>query len=204
MIKKRLSLSEKNYIREMVQSGLSLKNIANRTGKSKTTVYYYFRDIRGRTILPITINEEKSELVGEFLGIVAGDGCLNKTKQHHYRVYLFFNKKEHAYVRELYTALFYELFKKQPSLFDRKERDIFILYFCSKEIYFFVKRYLTWDMTTRKSHSVHLKSRNHTTRFKIGFLRGLIDSDGYLSNDRIVFSTSSMKLAADIMQFLDE
>jgi hypothetical protein len=204
MIKKRLNEKEKQYIRKLIKSGSSLKTISKLMKKNKTTIYYYFRKIKGKTINPISVNSSNTELFGEFLGVVAGDGCLNKTKEYHYRIYLYFNSTESKYVNELIKKVLYILFSKYPLRFRRKPSGMFILYYCSKEMYSLIKKYLSWNFEGRKSHSVHLKTRNHNKKFKIGFLRGLIDSDGYLSEKKINFSTSSPYLAKDIRHFLKE
>lgn len=198
---KRLTTKEIQQINELIKRDNSLNKISKIMNKSKTTIYYHFRRIKGTTMKPLKLNYENDELWGEFLGLVAGDGCLNKTKQYNYRVYLFFNKTEKEYVKEL-EKLLYKLFGKGPSIFDRG--DIFILWYSSKKLYNLIKDYLLWDDVGRKSHSVHLKNKGYSKQFKMGFLRGLIDSDGYLSHKKITFATSSSSLAKDTKRFLED
>lgn len=83
----------------------------------------------------------------------------------------------------------------------RRENRLILCYY-SKNIHNFIHKYLTWDANKRKSHTIRLKNHNHSMRFKVGFLRGCLDSDGYLSNQKINFATSSLKLAKDINDFL--
>tara|TARA_Y100000310_G_C20372034_1_gene663961 strand:- start:154 stop:765 length:612 start_codon:yes stop_codon:yes gene_type:complete len=141
------------------------------------------------------------ELLGEFLGLFAGDGCINKTKHYEYRIYLYFNITEINYVIELKKILF-KLFKRYPMEFRRK--NIIILAIYSKFIFELVFQYLTWNPKGRKCHSVRLKHHNHSLKFKIGFLRGCLDSDGYLSDKTISFASSSKRLARDMTTFLDD
>ncbi len=197
----RLTNKEIEQIKQLTKKGKSLNKIREILGKGKTTVYYHFRKFKGDTIKPIKINCLREELWGEFIGLVAGDGCLSKTKDYQYRVYLFFSHTEHEYVTELY-ALFSNFFSKPPMKFDRG--DMFTLCYYSKELYSSIKQYLKWNTNGRKSHSVHLAEKEYTKQFKTGFLRGSIDSDGYLSDKKINFATSSPYLAENIMQFLKE
>ncbi len=198
MYKKRLNKQEIQKIIELTKKGKSLNQIAKTIRKGKTTVYYHFRKIKGKLLNDIKIRNDGG-LLGEFLGIVAGDGCLNKTKEYHYRIFLYFNIAEQKYVKELKEVL-YKLFNKYPMQFRRENRIILAYY--SKKIYDLVKESLIWDFNKRKSHSVRLKNEKYSNRFKIGFLRGSIDSDGYLSNKVINFATSSPHLAKNIKNFL--
>ncbi len=197
----RLNKKELEEITKLTKIGKSLNEITRIVGRSKTTVYYHFRKIKGKTIKPIVLKSQDEELIGEFIGVFAGDGCLHKTKNYNYRVHLYFNKTEHQYVKDLKKIL-YTLFGKFPWTFDRG--DIFMLTYSSKRLHLFIKYYLTWEKTGRKSHSVHLAKRDHSKEFKIGFLRGLIDSDGYLTDNKIQFATSSPCLANDIKCFLED
>lgn len=61
---------------------------------------------------------------------------------------------------------------------------------------------MIWNETGRKSHSVYLNDNNYSKEFQIGFLRGLFDSDGYVSPKKIMFGTSSQPLARNASKFL--
>ncbi len=201
MIKKRLTESEKLHIKKLVGLGLSLNHMVRLTGKSKTTIYHHFRKIRGRTQLPIRINPRNSQLVGEFIGVFAGDGCFYKMPDKKHRVSLHFNRSEKKYVDEFKQQVLKKIFGKIPSEYYQTNR--YNLYYYSKPIYHFIIGFLHWDEKSRKTYSVHLIRRNYPRTFKIGFLRGMLDSDGHLSSKKISFATVSPELAQDITSFLE-
>lgn len=201
MKREMLTEKQKNEIKKLTENGHSLKEIAQKLGKGKTTIYYHFRKIKGRTVHFVVLNLNNDELLGEFIGLVAGDGCLYKTKQYHYRVYLCFNITEKKYVDELASVLF-PLFGIYPLRIRRENR--LILVYCSKQIFSLVCGYLTWNPMSRKCHTVRLIKRDHSKKFKIGFIRGNLDSDGYLSDKKISFASTSHYLINDIMSYLSD
>jgi len=202
MIKKRLNQNEIEYIKSLIKSGSSLSKISKLTNRSKTTLYHHFRKIKGRTINPIQVNHNNKEIIGEFIGLFAGDGCFYKTKDYHYRVYLYFNVTEINYVKDLIKNVLLSIFDKRPMIF-KPENRINLCYY-SKNIYRLIKDYLEWNKNTRKTYSVRLKHRNHPKEFFIGFIRGSLDSDGYFSQNKINFSTVSPGLMEDISYSLDK
>jgi hypothetical protein len=196
---KRLTQQEIKEIVKHTKKGVSLNKITKLLGKNKTTIYYHFRKTKGKTMKPVISVFDDQELIGEFIGLVAGDGGLNKTKSYLYRTYLYFNITEKIYVIKLKKVL-YQLFGKYPMQF--RTKNVIVIAYYSKFIYYLVHNYLDWRHNERKSHSVHLKNHDHSKMFKIGFLRGCLDSDGYLADKYISFDTSSPNLAVDIKQFL--
>lgn len=202
MSKNRLSLAELKQIADLVSKGMSINSISKELNKSKTTVYYHFRKIKGRTVSPVTIGSEDDELIGEFIGLFAGDGCVYKTRNYSYRTYLCFNVDEKSFVEDLIENVLIKLFGKRPMIFVR-ESNLNLCY-CSKNIHSFLGEYLAWDKTSRKTYSVRLKSKNFSDKFIIGFIRGCLDSDGYLSDKKIEFATVSSGLMQNIGDFLDK
>ncbi|KKQ87899.1 MAG: hypothetical protein UT09_C0008G0004 [Parcubacteria group bacterium GW2011_GWF2_38_8] len=69
---------------------------------------------------------------------------------------------------------------------------------------------LFWDISVdilgrnRKSRTIYLKPRDYSLNFKIGFLRGFMDSDGHISNKKIQFSSASQRIMDKTMSFLLE
>lgn len=201
MNNQRLTTAELEEITCLILNGISLNNIVKITGKNKTTIYYHFRNINGRTLDPIVVDECSAELVGEFIGLFAGDGCFYKELNGNYKISLYFNIKEEKYVSELREILF-DLFGKYPV--QTRENNKFILKYYSKNIYLLIRKYLDWDKIGRKTHSVHLREGSYSQEFKIGFLRGSLDSDGYFSDKAIMFASSSKKLIKNICSFLED
>ena len=198
----RLSDIEIKQIRLFIEDGKSLNQISKKLEKNKTTVYYHFRKIKGRSVRPISVNFDNSELIGEFIGLFAGDGCMDKTKDYKYRVYLYFNISEEEFTKNLIKNVLIKLFGKKPMIF--KRGNVIDLCYYSKGIHNLVASYLTWDKSSKKTYSVKLKSEKQPNNFIIGFIRGCLDSDGHLSNKKINFATVSNGLCRNISNLLNK
>ncbi len=187
-------------LKSLVEEGKSLNQISQILARGKTTIYYHFKKIKGRTFEPINIVLNNDELIGEFLGLFAGDGSLFKTTNYHYRTYLHFNSTEEIFVHDLIENVLVKLFGKEPMVFTRK--NAINLCYYSKNIHKFIREYLEWDPDRPKTYSVRLKNKDHSVDFIKGFIRGSLDSDGYLSSNRISFATVSTGLKDNIVDFL--
>ena len=190
----------RTQIINLINEGYSINKISKILHVNKSTIYYHYKKIKGKLKKEVTIRRDDS-LIGEFIGLFAGDGCFYKTKNYCYRIYLFFNIKESEYVKNLINILF-NLFNKKPYIFKRENR--LIILYTSKEIYNLIKEYLIWDKHKRKTHTVSLINKKYSKKFKISFLRGCVDSDGYISSKKINFATSSLRLAKNIKNFLSD
>ncbi|MBI4145740.1 hypothetical protein HY489_00190 [Candidatus Woesearchaeota archaeon] len=74
------------------------------------------------------------------------------------------------------------------------------LTYYSRAIYDLICKYLVWE--GKKSYSIRLRKLDiHKKEFNLGFLRGLIDTDGnfYAPRKRISFSTVSKSLMDQVM-----
>jgi len=192
-------MKKKDEIIRFIKEGNSINKIRKMTGCAKSTIYYHYKKIKGRKKKPVEISFEKERELGEFLGIFAGDGSFTLGKNSHYkiRIHLGFYEKEYAdfLVKQLTTW-----FNKKPHIYYKKyqNKDSSIdLHYDSKLIYNFLKEHLVWE--GRKTYTVRLKKLDLRKReFNLGFLRGLIDTDGnyYAPKRRISFSSTS-KLLAD-------
>ncbi len=202
MFKSRLTLLEKEKLLGLIKEGKSLNEVCRVMERSKTTIYYYFRKIKGKTVSPISVNSSDEDKIGEFMGLFAGDGSFYKTDAYCYGVRLHFNLSERDFVNSLIEEVLIPLFGKRPMISVRENRLNLCYY--SKNIYTLIDKYLTWDKNSRKTYSVQLREKNHSKKFRIGFLRGSIDSDGYISSKRICFSTVSNGLAEDTSFYLKE
>ena len=160
MNKQRLNSTELDQISTLILSGFSLKTIANKLNKSKTTIYYHFRKVKGKTIIPLTINRLNDELIGEFIGLFAGDGSFYKTKDYKYKIRLHFSCRDQNYVDNLIKNVLVPLFNKKPMQFLEENR--LNLCYNSKELYGFIKQYLLWDHHLKKTYTVRLISNNYS------------------------------------------
>lgn len=198
----RLKPTELEHVVSLINDGLPLKQIARLTGRNKTTVYHHFRKIKGKTMKPVIFDVQDDERVGEFIGLFAGDGCADKTKPWVYRTRLCFGLKEKEFIKELIEVVLLPLFGKRPCVICQDTR-LNVNYY-SKDIYDFVEKYLEWDKLAKKTYSVRLRHTNHSREFMIGFLRGCLDSDGYVSQKKITFASVSTPLIDNIHKFLSK
>ncbi len=201
---KRMYKEEIEFIIKLIHQGKSLNKISKITGKSKSTIYYYYNKINGITIKKISLKNLDNEFLGEFLGIFAGDGnfYFNK-KGYKYLIRLFFNSKEEKYAKEIKEILS-KSFLKEPNLRKEKNQNLITVEYRSKILINFIKKYLKWDPTKKKGESVCLIKSQFPKNFKIGFIRGSLDSDGHLSENKISFASISEKLIENIEIFLQE
>ncbi|MFH1239698.1 MAG: LAGLIDADG family homing endonuclease [Candidatus Diapherotrites archaeon] len=209
MLRESFSLSRipeeaKTKMLQLIKDGSSLNKIAKETGLPKTTIYYYFRKLRGRTYFEPEFDLNYSGLEGEIVGIFAGDGSqYHDTKRGHYEVNVHFGKTDYVYyVKDLFGKYFN---KKFNLLSESRER--FRLRTNSKKISNHFKNYLEYDPKI-KHCTVGLKKLNFSEGFLIGFLRGFLDTDGTVcraadGNIKIVYCTTSKKLAYQIKEILD-
>lgn len=111
---KRLSNAQINIIKELVNEGYSLNQISLKLERSKTTIYHHFLKTKERTILPLKLDVTDQNLLGEFLGLFAGDGSFYKTKDYKYNIRLHFSIKDSDYIKALIENVLKKLFSKRP------------------------------------------------------------------------------------------
>jgi len=196
MARKTLSCVELEEIESLISKGVSLNDMAKILDRSKTTIYYHFRKIRGKTISPVEVRLKDDVLLGEFIGLFAGDGSYYKMPNYKYTIRLHFNKTEDNYVRLLIDQVLVHLFGKPPMIFQQENR-INLCYY-SKNIYSLILDFLKWNSNEPKTYSVGLRTFNHSRNFYIGFVRGSVDSDGHISPKSISFATVSPELKCSI------
>ena len=202
MIYQPLTIIEKEKIKRLISQSNSLSSISEKLTKPKTTIYYHFKRLKGKTTSPTTIISNNQELIGEFIGSFAGDGYACKFSDYKYRVYIAFNITEERYVHDFTKNVLLQIFSKKPMLFRRK--SCVLLCYYSKNIHILLHKYLTWDPNGKKTYSVALRDRNYSRSFLIGFLRGSLDSDGYVSDKKISFATVSPGLKESITYALEK
>ena len=160
------------------------------------------------TIYRINIKPSFSENEGEIAGIFAGDGSQYfEPKAYHYENNIHFGG--HNYKYAIYVKNLYEGFFKKKFMFRKESLNRYRLRTHSKEIFYFFKNYLNY-VPQIKHCTVKLKTLNFPREFKIGFLRGLIDTDGTVyfpkqgNRCKIIFYTTSEELSKQICTILNE
>lgn len=196
----RLSERTKEKIKEMILKDISINKISKELGLWKSTIYYYYKKIKGRKIKVPHFEVKGSENEGEIIGAFAADGSCCPQSQ--YQVGYFFGQDEEDYA-ERFTNLLTTYFNKSPYKYKKVKGNVIILRYKSKIIYNFIKKYLMWE--NPKTYSVRLRSLNHKKRFIKGFLRGYFDCDGYTEKrySRIEIMSVSKEMIDQITHFLE-
>lgn len=195
---------QKQQIREKARNGDSVNQIKEELGLPKSTVYYHFKKEVGQKQKENALKlPENEEVMGEICGVFAGDGNFHKKKKGNYRIRIFLNLED-SYSENLADFL-EENLDKRPNIYNLESKTRTTLDYSSKKLYKMLKKYLDWKED--KTSTIRPNTdKDLSTEFKIGFLRGLLDTDGHkdTTRKRYSFNTVSPKLAGSISNFLSD
>jgi len=207
---RRLAKKEKELVIKLIKNGKSLAKISEITNRNKSTLYYYYKKIKGKKFKDVNLKNVKDEVIGELLGVFAGDGyTFFDKKSYKYSTRIFLNKTEEVYANSL-GELFEKHLLKRPNIRKEKSDNIITLTYYTKKLHNFILENVKWGISknsighNKKSRTVFLKQLNRSKEFKVGFLRGCLDSDGHISKSKINFASSSKKLIEIIKLFLTD
>lgn len=190
-------------IRKDIEEGKSLNKISRETGISKSTLYEHYKKIKGRKIPLVKIEKVSEDIVGEIMGAFAGDGGFQTDHYYHYNIRIHLSPDEEEYATTLSNRMT-KLFSKKPIRWIKSTGTNIILSYNSRKIYEFLKDYLAWEED--KTATIRLKQNisDYSKKFLIGFLRGCLDTDGYVHGRGYTsFSTICKDLAEQISQALN-
>ncbi len=206
---KRLTKKEIGIISERIKAGVSLNKLASSFNLAKSTLYHYYKKIKGKRYKSPQYSINFSEAEGEIVGIFAGDGSQYYYKPSgNYQTNIHFgnNLQYVNYVKILYESYF----NKEWYKFREVSKDKSVKYrlrAVNKNTYDYFSNYLIYNKS-HKHDTVKLKKINFSNAFKIGFLRGLVDTDGtvcnYNNRVRISYYSTSKSLIKQIYKFLQE
>jgi intein/homing endonuclease len=190
-----------------IRNDVSINNLVKKYGLAKSSIYHYYKKIKGRKSKILSFQPAYSENEGEIVGIFAGDGSQYfEPRGYHYEVNVHFgaHRRPYAlYVQHLFESFFGKSFRLKD------EGRVLRLRTLSKQVFNYFHEYMNY--TPQIKHcTVHLKSLNVPEEFKIGFLRGLVDTDGSVLRDRktrgryIRYYTTSKILSEQIVRLLEE
>lgn len=194
----------KEVLISKIKQGDSINSISKSLGLWKSTIYHHYKKVRGKLYQPPHFITEASEKEGEIVGIFAGDGSqFFEPKKFNYEVNVHFGGHKQAYA-EYVKTLFERYFNKKFRL-NKEKAGTLRLRTQSKAIFNYFSQYISYQPQI-KHCTVYLKNLNLPIGFKIGFLRGLIDTDGSVLSKKgktynITYYTTSNMLANQI-QFL--
>jgi len=188
-------------IESMVSEKKSLNEISRTLSLSKSTAYYWFRRFGGHTVPKVRINYDSEENIGELVGIFAGDGNYYLDSGYRHIIKISLNIKDSFYSDYVY-ALIEKTCNKKPWKYQELSHNVTAIRIISKELINLLEEYLDWG--ANKTLTVHLRQNleDYGRDFVIGFLRGLMDTDGYLGNKIAKYTTISFPLARNVEKLL--
>lgn len=165
-------------IKKLAKNGESVNTIKEKLEIPKSTVYYHFKKEVGQKQKEKALKiPEDEEVKGEICGIFAGDGNFYyEEKNYKYGIRFVCNIQDN-YWNELAEFLEKNL-QKKPHINKQPEYNRVEIRYESKKLLEFIKEHLTWEKSN-KTKTISVKSSENERKFKKGFIRGLIDSDGY-------------------------
>ena len=205
---KRLNEDEIKLIIDKIKKGESLNKISSSMDLYKSLVYYYYKKLKGKKYNEPIFKIRFSEVDGEIIGILTGDGSQHYAKINwNYQTNIHFGDNV-GYVNYV-KSLFENYFNKKWALYKGNTKDKHINYrlrVVDKKIFDYFSNYIKYNRH-KKHDTVRLKTTDLPNHFKIGFLRGLIDTDGTIcicdNRIRIMYYTTSNELAKQIKSLLE-
>jgi intein/homing endonuclease len=202
----RLRDAVKSELIHRIQSGDSINKISRDLSLAKSTIYHHYKQMFGRKSVLPSFTPRYTKVEGEIVGIFAGDGnSYVDHERHSYRISIYFGNKNKTYMEYVKTLLD-NYFNKEFKV--AKATDCAMkVHTTSKKILYFFQRYLEYNPHTKHS-TVKIKSLKVPDTFLNGFIKGFLDTDGWISQardrpePRIGFSTTSKKLATQINDIL--
>ncbi|MFB6175172.1 MAG: LAGLIDADG family homing endonuclease [Candidatus Nanohalobium sp.] len=196
--------NQKQQIREKARNGDSVNQIKEELGLPKSTVYYHFKKEVGQKQKENALKlPEDDEVIGEICGVFAGDGNFYYEENNYkYRIKFTLNINQ-GYWKKLAKFL-EENLQKKPRINHQENYNRTNLRYESKPLLNLLKEHLTWEED--KTATIKLRGKEYSKEFKIGFLRGLLDTDGHKDSTRkrYCFSTVSSELGKNISEFLGD
>jgi hypothetical protein len=172
-MRKRLTPNQIGKIKQLANSGKSVKDIAITFGLSKSTIYYHARNncykISKFNVCLIDDNER-----GYVIGLFVGDGSFNRGRKEP-RFFVRYaldanNDKDVA----LKISQILSKAGKRINLLSWKSN--IIAKTCSKDLVMYIRSCIVY----KDGKKFSAKSENWSKEFKYGFVAGIIDSDGHV------------------------
>ncbi|MBI2109900.1 hypothetical protein HYT58_01860 [Candidatus Woesearchaeota archaeon] len=193
-----------NQVLELIRGDNSINKIKELTGLAKSTIYYHYKKIKGKRWPIVTIPAD-DKILGEFLGIFAGDGSFfHRKKTGHYRIAIHLHaiddKDYGAYIK----GLIEKNFSKKVWEYYRPPNSL-SLYFNSVDISNLIKNYL--NLYPKKTYDIHLNKPldGLPKEFLTYFVRGIVDTDGHVNKyGQIVLCLASKRMIEQISLILNK
>ena len=197
----RLSKEEKEFIKQKTLEGKSLRKLAKLMNLGITTIYYHVRKFKPKQTKEFLINlpEEK---IGEIMGAFAGDGSYYYWVGHHTIRFSLSISRDMQYAKYLMDLL--RQLNLNPFLFKKEKENAMDIAVHSKSFIEFIRKFLVWE--GKKSPSIRLKYdlNKYGEDFLKGFVRGLMDTDGYVEVSNVSCASISERLIKNLLEIFDK
>lgn len=201
----RLSQDEKDLIRRLTLDNKSLRYISKLLDLGITTIYYHVRKFKSKQFkkMKMTLNDfHFGELVGSFVG----DGNFyydTNGRSRRYVIRYYLSHEDDLYSKHLVRLL--REINLNPRIFYRRKNgklSSMEVKVYSKEFYNLIKKEVTWEGT--KTYSVRLLREidNYSEDFLKGFIRGLMDTDGFVEPYNVSLGVTSESLILNFKEIL--
>ncbi len=198
----------KPEIRESIIKHINEGNSINKISKSldlrKSTIYYYYKKIKGRKFKLVKIPTD-DKLIGEFLGAFAGDGNFFFDKKiGHYSIVISLHSiddKEYGfYLKNLIETNF----NKKVRIYFRQKNELRLTFY-SKVIYKLIDEHLIIDGNKTLNVSLKKPISSLPQDFLSYFVRGLIDTDGHVDKySKIILALISKDVISQTSDILKQ
>jgi len=205
----RFSSEEILLIKNLTNEGRSLNYLSNLLNVGKPTIYYQVRKFKPRIKKDFIIGLNDFE-IGELIGAFAGDGsyCYYLKDKNNLKMGGSHRVRYHLSLRDDYQYAEYLKFllismNLNPHFCKRESEGTLDISMSSEEFALFIKKYLNWS--GKKTYTVCLKDsiRSYSEDFIKGFVRGLMDTDGYVEVSNVGVMCVSENLIKNLRDIFD-
>jgi len=173
--------AEKGEIQRLVKSGLSLRKVSRRLGVPYWMVHRIvalYSKRQSRINLNALTEPERGYIVGAFVG----DGSkISETTSGHYGVKFSLDSKSDEEIAHYLRNLFVKT-GKRVTLYT--EKTCFVLKIYSQKLLEFLLSFVNYTEVEGKKRKLLTGFENWALDFQLGFISGLIDTDGYVHHGR--------------------
>jgi len=190
-------------IKSLAKNGESVNTIKEKLEIPKSTVYYHFKKEVGQKQKEKALKiPENPEIKGEICGIFAGDGYVYVRGDGHYEITITLNIRDN-YWKQL-SKFFEDKLQKKAQIVKEEKYGRVRLRYSSKKLYDLFQENLNWSKED-KTGTICLNETEHSHEFKIGFIRGLIDTDGSKDKEYRIYRYGSISesLVKNFCEILD-
>lgn len=203
----RLEKGEIEIIKRLTLKGKSLREISKILNLNITTIYYQVRKFKPKQVKDLNPSGLNDEKIGELIGAFAGDGSFYKSvykRARHYKIRYTLctkTKEEQEYIDYLMRLLL--KLNLNPHVSFRRNEGCADVGVNSKEYIQFIEKFLIWE--DKKTYSVQLRNsiNSYNQEFLRGFVRGLMDTDGWVGESSVFCGSVSKNLIENLAAIFD-